>query len=77
VAGPSPTTKPVLALGTAQRNIAAAMVVATDSFAADPKVLVMVLVVNVLQMALLLLAAGELGKRRVAAPDGTVPVATN
>ena len=67
VAGTSATTKPVLALGTAQRNIAAAMVVATDSFAADPKVPVMVVVVSVLLMALLLPGAGELGKRRVAA----------
>src|SRR5262245_21291770 len=75
VVGPSATTKPVLALGTAQRNVAAGMVVATSSFAADPKVLVMVLVVNVVLMALLLPGAGEMGKRRVAAQTAASPLA--
>src|SRR4051812_25104856 len=42
--GPAADTRPVLALGTAQRNIAAALVVASQSFT-DPKVVVMVVVV--------------------------------
>jgi len=44
--GPSADTKRVLALGTAQRNIAAALVVASQSFT-DPKVVVMVIVVAI------------------------------
>jgi BASS family bile acid:Na+ symporter len=73
VLGPASSTKPVLGLGTAQRNIAAAMVVATGNFAADPNVLVMVLVGSVLMMVLLMPGAGELGKRR--APAEPVPTA--
>ena len=57
------TTRSTLGLGTAQRNIAAAMVVAGDNFT-DPNVLIMVLVGAILMMALLLPAAGELGKRQ-------------
>ncbi|MCS6882642.1 MAG: hypothetical protein RMK84_17770 [Oscillochloridaceae bacterium] len=49
--GTSADTRPVLALGTAQRNIAAAMVVATGHFASDPDVLVMVLVAATLMLA--------------------------
>ena len=63
VVGPSATTKPVIALGTAQRNVAAAMVVASGNFAADPNVLVMVLVGSLLMMVLLMPGAGELGRR--------------
>jgi BASS family bile acid:Na+ symporter len=75
VLGPSASTRAVLALGTAQRNVAAAMVVATSSFAADPNVLVMVLVGSVLMMALLMPGAGELGKRRADAQTAPGPVA--
>jgi BASS family bile acid:Na+ symporter len=63
VLGPTGTTRPVLGLGTAQRNVAAAMVVATGNFADDPDVLVMVLVGSVLMMIILLPLAGELGRR--------------
>jgi predicted Na+-dependent transporter len=73
VVGPSASTRPVLGLGTAQRNVAAAMVVATGNFAADPNVLVMVLVGSVLMMALLLPGAGELGKRRAPEPPASAP----
>jgi BASS family bile acid:Na+ symporter len=59
----SAATRSMLGLGTAQRNVAAAMVVATDNFA-DPNVLIMVLVGAILMMALLMPAAGELGKRQ-------------
>jgi len=75
VIGPSATTRPVLALGTAQRNVAAAMVVATGSFAADPNVLVMVVVGSLLMMALLMPGAGELGKRRAGDQPALAPVA--
>jgi BASS family bile acid:Na+ symporter len=75
VFGSSASTRPVLALGTAQRNVAAAMVVASGSFAADPNVLVMVLVGSVLMMVLLMPGAGELGKRRALAQPAPATVA--
>lgn len=61
--GPSPTTRPVMGLGTAQRNIAAAMVVATGNFGDDPNVLTMILVGALLMLVMLMPAAGELGRR--------------
>ncbi|MFN2302730.1 MAG: bile acid:sodium symporter family protein [Anaerolineales bacterium] len=64
---PNKETRSTFDLGTAQRNIAAAMVVAGDNFS-DPNVLVMVLVGAVLMMALLLPAAGEIGKRKSSDP---------
>ena len=60
---PNQATRSTLGLGTAQRNVAAAMVIAGDNFA-DPNVLIMVLVGAMLMMALLLPLAGELGKRQ-------------
>lgn len=61
--GPSATTRPVMGLGTAQRNIAAAMVVATGNFGDDPNVLTMILVGALLMLVILMPTAGELGKR--------------
>jgi BASS family bile acid:Na+ symporter len=66
--GPGLGTKGVLALGTAQRNIAAALVVSGQNFD-DPKVLVMVVVVCVLGFLILMpLARGlaSLGKEEKA-----------
>ena len=45
--------KEVLALGTAQRNIAAALVVGSQSFS-DPKVVVMVIVVAIVGLIILM-----------------------
>jgi len=59
--GPDPGTRPVLGLGTAQRNVAAALVVGAANFE-DPDVVV-TLVVGATLMGLLILVAGELGKR--------------
>jgi BASS family bile acid:Na+ symporter len=61
--GPAFGTKGVLALGTAQRNIAAALVVAGQNFD-DPKVLVMVVVVAVVGLLILMPLARLLGARR-------------
>lgn len=61
-AGKDTTTKPVLALGTAQRNIAAALVVAGSNFS-DPNVLLMCMIGALLMLIVLMLIAGELGKR--------------
>lgn len=60
--GPGLGTKGVLALATAQRNIAAALVVGGSNFD-DPKVLVMVAVVAVVGLLILLPLARMLGSR--------------
>jgi BASS family bile acid:Na+ symporter len=51
--GPGADTRPVLGLGTAQRNIAAALVVGSQSFD-DPKVVVMVVVVAIVGLLTLM-----------------------
>jgi BASS family bile acid:Na+ symporter len=51
--GPGKDTRPVLALATAQRNIAAALVVGSQSFG-DPKVVVMVIVVAIVGLIILM-----------------------
>lgn len=61
--GVAPGGKSVFALGTAQRNLAAANVVALGNFAAQPNVLVTVIVAGVLMMVILFPLAGEFGKR--------------
>ena len=60
--GPDRNTRRVLALGTAQRNIAAALVVASQSFS-DPKVVVMVVVVAIVSLLILMPLSRVLGKR--------------
>ena len=49
--------------GAGQRNIAAAMVVATMNFSEDPNVLVMIIVYSLITMIVMTPLAGELGKR--------------
>ena len=61
--GIDPSTRPVLSLGTAQRNLAAAMLVAGQSFSDEPNVLVMVMLVLILGIILLMVVGGEMGKR--------------
>jgi len=61
-AGKDATAKPVLALGAAQRNISAALVVAGSNFS-DPDVLLMCMIGALLMLIVLMLIAGELGKR--------------
>lgn len=60
--GQGSDTGRVLALGTAQRNIAAALVVASQSFS-DPKVVVMVIVVAVVGLVTIMPYARMLSKR--------------
>ena len=60
--GPGNDTRRVLALGTAQRNIAAALVVATQSFS-DPRVVVMVIVVAIVGLVMLMPLSRALAKR--------------
>jgi BASS family bile acid:Na+ symporter len=59
--GPAADTRPVLGLGTAQRNIAAALVVGSQSFS-DPKVVVMVVVVALVGLLTLMPLSRRLGK---------------
>lgn len=61
--GPEAGTRSVLGLGTAQRNLAAALIVAGQNFADDPNVMVMILVAALLGLVLLMLIGGELGRR--------------
>ena len=64
--GSDPMERRVIALGTAQRNIAAATVVATQSFD-DPRTLVMVVVTSLVSMAVLFPAARIMGRSRSSA----------
>jgi BASS family bile acid:Na+ symporter len=56
-------TRSVMGLGTAQRNLSAAMVVAAQNFSDKPNVLVTVIVAGIIGLVLLMPIAGELGKR--------------
>ena len=60
--GPDIGTKRVVALGTGQRNIAAALVVGSQSFS-DPRVVVMVIVVAILGLIILMPLARVLARR--------------
>jgi len=60
--GPTRETRRVLGLGTSQRNIAAALVVAGQNFS-DPKVVVMVVVVAIVGLLLLMPLARALARR--------------
>jgi BASS family bile acid:Na+ symporter len=60
--GPSPGTRSVLGLGTGQRNVAAALVIATQNFD-DPGVVVMLLVSTLAGLVVLVLAARYLARR--------------
>jgi BASS family bile acid:Na+ symporter len=60
--GPGNDTRPVLALATAQRNIAAALVVGSQSFS-DPKVVVMVIVVAILGLIIIMPLSRALANR--------------
>lgn len=66
--GPGSDTKCVLALGTGQRNIAAALVVGTESFR-DPRVLVMVIVVAIVGLIVLMPLSLMLARGSSAAAD--------
>jgi bile acid:Na+ symporter, BASS family len=59
--GPDINTRRVLALGTAQRNIAAALVVGSQSFS-DPQVVVMVVVVAMVSLLILMPLSRKLAK---------------
>jgi BASS family bile acid:Na+ symporter len=61
--GPDKDNKKILALGTGQRNLAAAFAIASSNFAASPEVLIEVMDVAVIGFIVLMLLAGEMGRR--------------
>jgi predicted Na+-dependent transporter len=61
--GRQDSIRPVVALGTGQRNLAAALAVATANFADDPAVIVMILVLGLVDLSVLLFIANLLGRR--------------
>jgi BASS family bile acid:Na+ symporter len=61
--GGDPGTRSVLGLGTAQRNLSAALVVGGQNFADTPGVVTFIIVAGIVGLIVLLPAAGELGRR--------------
>jgi predicted Na+-dependent transporter len=72
--GPSTDTRQVLALGSGQRNLSAAFIIATGSFADQPNVLVFLAAAGLVGMFTLFPTAAEFGKRsEPAAGPATAP----
>jgi len=65
----------VMGLGTAQRNLSAAMLVAVQNFSDDANVIGMVMVIGVLGLVLLGVVSGELAKRVQAPVSAAAPAA--
>jgi BASS family bile acid:Na+ symporter len=63
VGGSDPSIRSVMGLGTAQRNLAAAMVVGAQNFSDRPNVLITVIVAGLIGLMLLLPIGAEMGKR--------------
>lgn len=61
--GGDPQIRSVLGLGTAQRNLAAALVVAGQNFSDNPAVVTFIIVAGIVGLILLMPAAGEIGRR--------------
>ena len=61
VGSPDGGIRSVMGLGTAQRNISAALVVAAQNF--DTNVIIYLMVIAVIGLVVLMPTAGELGKR--------------
>lgn len=70
--GSDPATRSVMGLGTAQRNISAALVVGAQNFSDNPNVLVTVIVAALVGLVLLLPIGAEFGKHATGA--GKTPV---
>jgi len=73
--GRDPGIRSVLGLGTGQRNLSAAVLVAGQNFSDDPNVLVMVLVAGIVGLVILGGIGGELGKRSQAQSEAAAPAA--
>lgn len=74
--GPETGTRRTLAIGSAQRNYAAAFVLAQGNFADRPDVFLMLLTASLISMIVILVVAGEFGRRsrggEIDAPVATV-----
>ncbi len=68
--GKDASMRSVMGLGTGQRNLAAAMLVAGQNFSSKPNVLVMVMLVAIFGLILLGVVAGEMAKRVQAPGEG-------
>jgi BASS family bile acid:Na+ symporter len=68
--GPATDNKRVLALGTGQRNLAAAFLIATSNFADQPNVLVYLAAAGLVTMVVVLPTAAEFGKRQASDRSG-------
>jgi len=55
--------KKVAGLGTAQRNVSAALVIGTQNFSSNPNVLVMIIVGALFMLVILMVTGGEMGRR--------------
>lgn len=70
--GPSPGTRSVLGVGTGQRNVAAGLLLATDKFADNPAVTVMILVTTLIGAVVLVFAARWCARQMSPAPNKEV-----
>jgi BASS family bile acid:Na+ symporter len=70
--GPGRGRRRALALGTGQRNYAAAFVIAEESFGDRPAVILMLLAASLISLVVVLLVAGELGRRAKARAEVAV-----
>jgi BASS family bile acid:Na+ symporter len=66
--GPAPGTRSVLGVGTGQRNVAAALLIATQNFPDQPGVVVMLLVTTLAGLVVLVAAARRFARPAVPAP---------
>ena len=69
--GSDPATRSVMGLGTAQRNVSAALVVGAQNFSDSPNVLITVIVGALIGLVLLMPIGAELGKRTVGGDSET------
>ena len=70
--GPERKTRRTLSLGTGQRNYAAAFVIAKGSFAGRPTVMLMLLAASLISLAIILIVAGEMGRRAKARGEARI-----
>ena len=69
--GSDPATRSVMGLGTAQRNLSAALVVAAQNFSSTPTVTVTVVVAAMIGLVLLIPIGGELGRHMTSTGSST------
>ena len=62
--GPERDNREVLGMGTAQRNISAAMLITTQNFADQPSALLTVLIGSLFMSVILVPLSGEFGHRK-------------